>query len=431
MPITSGNAAYSFLRRQWFGLSLVVLFLALSIQYTFKAIDDRSAILRWRTQILQLGTTDIYERYTYPNPPIMPLLLTPIAELPPVVAALTWFFLKLGMAFVGFWWCFRLVEMPGRLLPKWGRAAVIALSLKPVMGDLSHGNVNLFILFLVIGGLYAFRNRYDFTAGVAVALAIACKVTPALLVPYFVWKRAWKALAGCVAGLVLFLFLVPGLFLGMERNVQLLTSWYGHMVQPFVGQGIVTTEHINQSLPGLIYRWGSHSPSSYDKEGRPLEYVNLWDLDPRLLGGLVKLFIAGFAATIVWTCRTPTNPRVSWRLAAEYSFVILGMLLFSERTWKHHCVTLMLPFTVLVYYYAACDPGTVLRRYLIATLVGVEVLMGLTMGGAGARWNQFAKGAEAAGAYVWGFLALAVALVVLLRRRDAVATRALGVRKAA
>jgi hypothetical protein len=107
------------------------------------------------------------------------------------------------------------------------------------------------------------------------------------------------------------------------------------------------------------------------------------------------------------------------------------MLLFSERTWKHHCVTLMLPFTVLVYYYAACDPGAVLRRYLIATLVGVEVLMGLTMGGAGPRWNQFAKGAEAAGAYVWAFLALAVALVVLLRRRDAVATTSLGVRKAA
>ena len=25
------------------------------------------------------------------------------------------------------------------------------------------------------------------------------------------------------------------------------------------------------------------------------------------------------------------------------------MLLFSERTWKHHCVTLMLPFAVLSY----------------------------------------------------------------------------------
>jgi hypothetical protein len=431
MPTLISGKAVPFLRRQWFGISLFILFLALSVQYTFKALDDRSAILRWRTQILQLGTTDIYERYTYPNPPIMPLLLTPVAELPPVVAALAWFFLKLGMAFVGLWWCFRLVEVPGKPLPQWGKAAVIALSLKPVMGDLSHGNVNLFILFLVIGGLYAFRNRLDFAAGLAIALAIACKVTPALFVPYFLWKRAWRALAGCAAGLVLFLFLVPGLFLGMERNVTLLASWYGYMVQPFVGQGIVTTEHINQSLPGLVYRWASHSPSTYDKQGRPLEYVNLWDLDPRILSGLLKVFMAGFAAAIVWTCRTPTNPRVSWRLAAEYSLVILGMLLFSERTWKHHCVTLMLPFTVLVYYYAICDPGTALRRYLVATVVGVEVLMGLTMGGVGGRWSQFAKTAEAAGAYVWAFLALTVALVVLLRHRDAVAATSLDIRKAA
>jgi alpha-1,2-mannosyltransferase len=431
MPTAIHTSAFSFFRRQWFPLTIVCLFLGLSVQYTFKALDDRSAILRWRTQILELPTTNIYERYTYPNPPIMPLLLTPIAELPPVLAALSWFGLKLGMAFIGFWCCFRLVEAPGHPLPQWGKAAVIALSLKPVMGDLSHGNVNLFILFLVVGGLYAFRNRHDFTAGVAVALAIACKVTPALLVPYFLWKRAWRALAGCVAGLALFLFLVPGVFLGMERNAHLLASWYRCMVEPYVGQGLVTTEHINQSLPGLIYRWGSHSPSAYDKEGRPLEYVNLWDFDPRLLNGLVKLFMASFGAIILWTCRTPISARVSWRLAAEYSLVILGMLLFSERTWKHHCVTLMLPFTVLVYYLAACDPGVALRRYLVATVVGVEVLMGLTMGGLGARWNEFAKMAEAVGAYVWAFLALTAAIVVLLRRRDEAGKAALSIRKAA
>ena len=107
------------------------------------------------------------------------------------------------------------------------------------------------------------------------------------------------------------------------------------------------------------------------------------------------------------------------------------MLLFSERTWKHHCVTLMLPFTVLVYYFAACDPSVALRRYLIATVVAVEVLMGVTMGGVGARWNQFAKMAEAAGAYVWAFLALTAAIVVLLRRRDEASVPALEARRAA
>ena len=48
----------------------------------------------------------------------------------------------------------------------------------------------------------------------------------------------------------------------------------------------------------------------------------------------------------------------AWRLAAEFSLVIIGMLLFSERTWKHHCVTLLLPFAVLAYYLASVPAGT-------------------------------------------------------------------------
>ena len=34
------------------------------------------------------------------------------------------------------------------------------------------------------------------SAGCVLGLAIACKVTPALFVPYLAWKRSWKALAG-------------------------------------------------------------------------------------------------------------------------------------------------------------------------------------------------------------------------------------------
>ena len=32
---------------------------------------------------------------------------------------------------------------------------------------------------------------------------------------------------------------------------------------------------------------------------------------------------------------------------SEFALIVLGMLLFSERTWKHHCVVFMVPFAVL------------------------------------------------------------------------------------
>jgi hypothetical protein len=405
-------------RQRGLVLSLLLLFAALSLQYLHKVGDEkRSAILRWKPQIHQLPAVNIYERFTYPNPPIMALLLKPLIELPPLAASLTWFYLKVGMALVSIVWAFRLVETPGRAFPFWAAALAVILSLRPILGDLSHGNVNLFILFLVMAALYAFRRGQDLTSGVLLALAIACKVTPALFVPYWLWKRAWRALAGCALGLVLFLLLVPGLFLGMGRNVELLRSWYDGMVRPYVSAGEVTTDHPNQSLPGLVYRWLTPSPSSYDK-GAPQDYVNIAAVDPARLRGLIKGCMAAFAALVVWSCRTPTQPRQNWRLAAEFSLVLVGMLLFSERTWKHHCVTLLLPFTVLLYYLATEPAGVRLRAYLATTLAAVALLMASTSTGWLEEWDRTAKQAQADGAYVWANLLLIAALVVVLRRQS-------------
>src|SRR5260370_19163598 len=101
------------------------------------------------------------------------------------------------------------------------------------MGDLYHNNVNIFILFLLAGSLFAFSRGRRMTSGVILGLAIACKVTPALFIPYFLWKRAWGALAGCALGLILFLLLVPGLFLGINLTLDLLSIWEHLMLTPF------------------------------------------------------------------------------------------------------------------------------------------------------------------------------------------------------
>jgi hypothetical protein len=71
-----------------------------------------------------------------------------------------------------------------------------------------------------VAALTAYHRQRDVLAGVVLGLAIACKVTPALFLPYFLWKRSWKALGGCVLGLALFLWpgFVPALLMGWERN---------------------------------------------------------------------------------------------------------------------------------------------------------------------------------------------------------------------
>jgi alpha-1,2-mannosyltransferase len=464
-----------------FLLALLVLFAAVSVQYSRKVLTPRkdgltqSAILRWVKQIQALEDGEnIYATTNFPNPPIMPMIIWPLTELAgvsPLAAALTWFYLKVGMALVCMVWAFRLVETPDRPFPAWAKALTVVLAIRPILGDLSHGNVNIFILFLVVAALYAFSRGRDLAGGLLLALAIACKVTPALFVVYFLWKRAWGVLIGCAAGLVLFFFLIPSLVFavqegsitqGFERNGAALESWYKGMIEPYLVHGVVTPERENQSLPGVLTRLLTHSPSFsgwVDNIYTPLAYHNVAALGPGTVKRIVQLAQLLFLVLMVALCRAPVKARGAppsgvrrgWRLAAEYSLILVAMLLFSERTWKHHCVTLLLPFAVLCYGLSAGfprgvkraawasviaagllmlstssgvlgdDPPKVAEEFSGMTLaVGPTVYVGAVESGMTARLGLVpdspGRFAQVYGAYVGAFLALLAGLSVMLAR---------------
>jgi alpha-1,2-mannosyltransferase len=416
-------------RRRWFVFALCLFFLAINVQYVIKiartdrAINadhpSRSAIQRWIPQLVELGTgVDIWEKHNFPNPPIMGLILKPLVHLPPMACSLSWFYLKIAMAILSLHWVIKLLDPRAHPFPWWGKVLTVLLCLRPFEGDLIHGNVNLFILFLVVGALVAFCRKRDLLAGVVLGLAIACKVTPALFLPYFLWKRAWSTLAGAALGVVLFVWVVPGAILGWGENQQYLVSWYKNMVQPFA-EGKVTSEAVNQSLPGFSYRMLMHKPSRIKWVGdiyTPVEYCNIVELDEKTVQWGLKGCMGLFALLVVWRCRTPITERKNWRLLAEFSVVVMGMLLFSERTWKHHGVVLLLPFAVLAYCLTALRWPPLTRWYLIGTLAVVFALITLTSTGLSESQDHLGERAQIYGAYVWAFLLLLTALLVLVRK---------------
>jgi hypothetical protein len=369
-------------QRQWIVTGTLVGILTLLVaisayQYYQKASKPsrlgtltRTAFLRWRQPVHDLvDGVNVYAGNPYPNPPIMAILLYPLECLPPITGAMVWFFLKVGMAAACFIWAFRICESPEFRIPIWAKALAILFSLHPVLGDLSHGNVNIFIAFLVFACLELYRRKWDFSAGIVLGLAIACKVTPALLVPYFGWKwfsgiyHAYRhhgsirsalfdhrVLWGTVAGLAIWLFAVPGSVVGWSHNVTLLETWYGAMVKPFVVDGKVTSEHANQSIPGVVFRLLTNEPSviDFDDDDRPFgaEFHNLTDIGAANARWVIRVFQALFVIAIFLGCRT-VGTRRGLGIAAEMSLIVLGMLLFSERTWKHHGVTLILPWALM------------------------------------------------------------------------------------
>jgi len=412
-------------QRRWFFAGLVAFFLVLNVQYLFKISDNahRSAIRRWTPQLLKLkGGENIWETHEYPNPPIMAMILLPLTALSTNGGALAWFYLKAAMAVASICLVFRMLESPERPFPFWGKAAATLLSLRPIQGDLSHGNVNLFILFTLVVALYLFTRGKDVRAGIMLALAVACKITPALFVPYFIWKRAWKLLGATLAGICLFFWLLPGLYFGWERNHQFLASWYGGMVEPYVVEKQVTSEHQNQSLPGLLTRLLTESPSFtdwIDGQTVALEHHNIATLEPEHVAWIVKGCLALFALAVTWRCRTPLSARTDWRLTAEFAVVALGMLLFSERTWKHHGVVMLLPFATLMYAWSALPCSTSARRGVIAGIVIAALLMLTTSTGLSNGLDRAGKLAQVYGAYVWAYLALGTGLMIVTARPPA------------
>jgi hypothetical protein len=237
-------------------------------------------------------------------------------------------------------------------------------------------------------------------------------------VPYFVWKRAWKTLAGTALGVVLFVWVVPGAILGWGENQQYLEHWYKNMVQPYA-EGKVTSEAVNQSLPGFSYRMLTHKPSTIkwvDDIYTPVEYCNVLELDEKTVQWGLKGCMGLFALLVVWRCRTPIAERKNWRLMAEFSVVTVGMLLFNERTWKHHGVVLLLPFAVLAYCLTALRWPPITRWYLIGTLAAVVILITLTSTGLSESQDYLGERAQIYGAYVWAFLLLLAAMLVLVRK---------------
>jgi alpha-1,2-mannosyltransferase len=393
-----------------FLIALLLLLIGWSIKYSLKVATPRkdgltqSAILRWSQQIRAMESGEnIHAKYNYPNPPIMPQMLWPLAKLAessPLAAALTWYYLKVGLLLVCILWVFRIVESPDRPIPAWAKALTIVLSIGPILGDLDHGNVNIFILFLVTSSLYAFSRGRDFLSGVLLALAIACKVTPALLIIYFLWKCGWRVLSGTAVGLVLFFLIVPaGVFAiqegslstGWERNWSALKAWKEGMIDPYLVRGEVTPEKENQSLPGVLTRLLTRSPSFstwVDDVYTPLAYHNVADLGAGTVKRIVQFCQLLFLGLLVLVCRSPirkeginaVEARQGWRLAAEFSLILVAMLLFSERTWKHHCVTLLLPFAVLCYALSEWFPVSKRRAAGLTVLLAGLLMLSTSSG---------------------------------------------------
>jgi alpha-1,2-mannosyltransferase len=81
---------------------------------------------------------------------------------------------------------------------RWGwrpALAALAVMIFPVHNNFHHLNIETILLALLVAAAIDLADGRQSRAGAWVGLATALKVFPGLVLPYFAWRRQWKALA--------------------------------------------------------------------------------------------------------------------------------------------------------------------------------------------------------------------------------------------
>lgn len=388
---------------------------------SFRGETTRTALGRWLpTARAFVQGEDIYRiGHWFPNPPLVALAIAPLAYLPVWLAAVLWYLAKLAALLASIWFAVRILQGDDWKVP----AAVVVMGLlftsRSLVGDIQHGNINIFLGCEVLAALWLLRNRRDAAAGLIMGLAMATKVLPGLFLVYFVWKRLWRAALGMIGGGVVFGFVLPGLVVGLEQALGLLVGWFELMVLPIVQAGAITVVPENQALFASLLRvLAAAGVLQLELADAALGIPEQWALGAGLYVPRAAwapwlgrgLFVA-VVAVVLWFSRRPTADRSDPRLAVEYSLVLVAMLLLSERTWKHHAVTLLLPAMTAWLLVACYTPDKRRRAWLVAALfVQLALAVGLTEGLVGERVSEYALHA---GAFCLGLMVMFVVLLVL------------------
>ncbi len=280
----------------------------------------------------------------YLYPPLLALLVSPVAGLRPEHQGLCWLLVNLALAAA----C---VAEARRLLPRppwWVTAAAVLAAYHPVVTTMRFGQVGLLLLWLLLLGfrLVLGGRRSAAAGGLILALAAVIKVVPllpagvlavALLVAERAApdgpRRAGAYTTGLCLGLLLGALLLPAVVTGWQANLEALAEWGARVVYTRdVADQIGGATHVatNQGLSGALDLAVGEAAAA--RWGGPLRLALL---------GLVLL-----AAVRVAGSGEPRGPILGASLAAALAF------LWPPVSWNHMLV-LALPAALLVPWWLA------------------------------------------------------------------------------
>jgi len=289
----------------------------------------------------------------HPNMPFVVILLSAVGYLPPSVMAMLWSLLKVATVIAALWMMAEIARDPDKPVPDWVMALGLGWSLLMITDDILHGNTNVFVLGVIVLHLWLFRRGRDVWSGVALALAICLKMTPAIFLLYWLYQRNWRLLVGATVGLGVMAIVIPVAAIGPDHYGVLMHSWLSNLIVPGLLEGAWYPIHINQSISGVFSRyflpegnpngniyWNpDDNPYAFQEEFR---WISVAALSPGSVKMLLRICQAAVVVLIGWAVGLRKLPRDDGRRALHYGLVVIAMLLLNQRTWEHHGVVMLI-----------------------------------------------------------------------------------------
>jgi hypothetical protein len=293
---------------------LVVAFYGVYLGWVKKDMSDFGVPYKNAMRIMRGETpyraSDGHLQFKYA--PVSVFFYIPLTFLPYDVAKVVWYYLEI--VFLYFIFVLSYKVLPDKRKGPWFVAGISFLVMLKFIGrEFELGQVNTFIILVLMLMLAAVLKKNDAAAGVFWGLSFFFKPYALVFFPYFILKRRWKALA-VGGGVLLVGMALPSVVYGVRGNLHVLAQW---------GQTL------SRSTPGLMTVGDNASL-----------YAFFWKILPGHSGALAEgLWIAsGFliAAVFVWMMLAAKTRAVAVPELLEMSFLFVLIPLFSPLGWYYN-----------------------------------------------------------------------------------------------
>lgn len=254
-----------------------------------------------------------------------------------------------------------------------------ALTLQFILNDLDDGGPHLILLGILTGGSYAVWIGRERLGAALIGLGIVLKITPALFLLLFLWKRQWRLASYTVLATV-FWIVLPVLYMGP-------TSWWNHHTEWTMnavlsvfdrqreGRQENELQKANLSLRHTMLRYLVTYPPEHRLRQVDPGYRPVLDLPSPVANTIVGAAGLTLLGLFAWSSRRPYQGSGDPTWARDCAGTLILALLFSPITWDQHLVW-MIPAAFVVAAAAARLSGrlssagyAMLGLYILLTMV--------------------------------------------------------------